>query len=587
MMAQILPYNSTDASSGAYGGSGTSGTPDDEDPNSLNPAKKQAAPAPYSPSNTTATDQGGSQAAPQTFTQLQTAGVARPPDPTAAPVGAPTPYTPPQNVAMGGVATNGVAPISGNTAPVSAPVTVSTTAAPGSGTQPTVPGTGLTGGNTVPVSAPQGVSIPASYAGESTATPGYAQNAASDVAVNAMGGQTQAAIDQQPYLGAMFVPGQGSIGNVAANGDINVGGVTIGNTKTMTPQQAQAAATKQYQLSNPGASTAGIGSQAPIIDPGIGGQPAAPTQAAVNAAQPGSILAGNTPINTNQSVAAQVTAAGGTPTAAQTAGTDPQTLAAQQATANPISTQTLPGATGATATDTTPSTTTGSTITPSTTAAASSTPAASATDTTPSTTTGSTITPSTTAAASSTPAASDVLGQLLQGVSGQGAGSDVQNATSAAELAQLANPNPYQSAAVQAQETAGQDTLNQQFGAQQKQLDEYLASRGIAASSFGGGYQGDLAGQQATAEAGLQSNILTNEAASQLAGTGQAISQGQSGATSAQNNSQNWLSQLMGYGQQAFNNDTTTNAANATAQNNYQNLLLQMLMAGYSGGTTA
>ena len=197
-------------------------------------------------------------------------------------------------------------------------------------------------------------------------------------------------------------------------------------------------------------------------------------------------------------------------------------------------------------------------------------------------------TPSTgTTAASSSPAPSDVLGQLLQGVSGQGAGSSVQNATTQAELAQLANPNPYQSAAVQAQETAGQDTLNQQFGAQQKQLDEYLASRGIAASSFGGGYQGDLAGQQATAEAGLQSNILTNEAASQLAGTGQAISQGQSGATSAQNNSQSWLNQLMGYGQQAFNNDTTTNAANATAQNNYQNLLLQMLLAGYSGGTTA
>ena len=187
-------------------------------------------------------------------------------------------------------------------------------------------------------------------------------------------------------------------------------------------------------------------------------------------------------------------------------------------------------------------------------------------------------------ATTSTP--NDVLSQLLTGVSGQGAGSAVSNATQQAELAQLANPNPYQSAAVQAQETAGQDTLNQQFGAEQKQLDEYLASRGIAASSFGGGYQGDLAGQQATAEAGLQSNILTNEAASQLAGTGQAISQGQSGAASATNTAQSWLNQLMGYGQQAFNNDTTTNAANTQQNQNYQNFLLQMLGMGYSGGTT-
>ena len=76
-------------------------------------------------------------------------------------------------------------------------------------------------------------------------------------------------------------------------------------------------------------------------------------------------------------------------------------------------------------------------------------------------------------------------------------------------------------------------------------------------------------------------------AESQQSATGQAIAQGTAGATSAQNNQQNWLSQLMGYGQQAFNNDVTTNAINQNQANDYNQLLLQMLLGGYSGGATA
>ena len=188
-------------------------------------------------------------------------------------------------------------------------------------------------------------------------------------------------------------------------------------------------------------------------------------------------------------------------------------------------------------------------------------------------------------ATTSTP--NDVLSQLLTGTSGQGAGSAVSNATQQAELAQLANPNPYLNPAVQAQEKAGEATLAEQAKAAQQQLDEEMARRGVGSSSIAGGYYGDLAGQEATAQAGLQSNILSNMANLQLAGTGQAINQGQAGATSAQNNQQNWLSQLMGYGQNAFNNDVTTNTVNQNSANNYQNLLLQMLLGGYSGGTTA
>ena len=180
-----------------------------------------------------------------------------------------------------------------------------------------------------------------------------------------------------------------------------------------------------------------------------------------------------------------------------------------------------------------------------------------------------------------------LLQQLLTGAQGKGAGSEVSNATQQAILKQLQNPNPYLNDAVAAQEKAGNEQINQQETAAQKHLDEYLASRGIAASSFGGGYQGDLAGQFQTARDTLQGNILTNMANATLQGTGQAINQGTTGATSEQNNSQNWLAQLMGYGQNAFNNDATTQQLNQNSQNSYSNLLMQLLLAGYSGGTTA
>lgn len=97
--------------------------------------------------------------------------------------------------------------------------------------------------------------------------------------------------------------------------------------------------------------------------------------------------------------------------------------------------------------------------------------------------------------------------------------------TSAVQSA-LQNPNPYSNAAVQAQEAAGQATLNQQFAAQQKALDEQMAARGIGASSLASGYYGDLAGQQATAEAGLQSDILTNQAQQYQQGLATALGAG-------------------------------------------------------------
>lgn len=82
----------------------------------------------------------------------------------------------------------------------------------------------------------------------------------------------------------------------------------------------------------------------------------------------------------------------------------------------------------------------------------------------------------------------------------------------------LANPNPYNSQNMQQIQAALQGNLTQQFSAQQKALDEQMAARGIGASSISGGYYGDLAGQQANAEANMNAQLLQSAAGLQQTG---------------------------------------------------------------------
>lgn len=103
--------------------------------------------------------------------------------------------------------------------------------------------------------------------------------------------------------------------------------------------------------------------------------------------------------------------------------------------------------------------------------------------------------------------------------------------------AALANPSRYAQPAMEAARASGLAQLKQSFGAQQKQLDEEMARRGIGASSIAGGYQGDLSGQQATAEAGLESNLLQNQAQTYSQDLAAALGAGQNlyGSQAAQN----------------------------------------------------
>jgi hypothetical protein len=195
-------------------------------------------------------------------------------------------------------------------------------------------------------------------------------------------------------------------------------------------------------------------------------------------------------------------------------------------------------------------------------------------------------TPSTTAPGTSAPATSaggfDIQNFLTQGVQGQGPGSQVQSATNQAILNQLQNPNPYNSQTVQDAYKWLSGNIDDQYALQQKQLAEDAARRGLGASTIYAGNLNDLNIGKRSAQETLAQNLAQNLAQSQGQYQANAINQGLSGATNSQTSAQNWLSQLLGYGQQAFNNDLATNAQNQSAQQNWQNYVLQLLGLGYS-----
>lgn len=80
---------------------------------------------------------------------------------------------------------------------------------------------------------------------------------------------------------------------------------------------------------------------------------------------------------------------------------------------------------------------------------------------------------------------------------------------------QLAQPTRFDTQAFQQIRQAQSAQLGAEYQAQQAQLNEELARRGLSASSIGGGRMGDLAGQQARALAQLDAQLLQQAAQTQ------------------------------------------------------------------------
>lgn len=98
----------------------------------------------------------------------------------------------------------------------------------------------------------------------------------------------------------------------------------------------------------------------------------------------------------------------------------------------------------------------------------------------------------------------------------------------------LSQPSRYDLPQVQQVRNTLTGDLERKFAGEKKQLDETLASRGLSASSFGGGYMGDLQGQQDQQLANMNASLIQNEASNAAADRATGLSAGQ-GFVNSQN----------------------------------------------------
>ena len=111
------------------------------------------------------------------------------------------------------------------------------------------------------------------------------------------------------------------------------------------------------------------------------------------------------------------------------------------------------------------------------------------------------------AGAGTTPGAADVA---QFGGSAQAMG--LREALQQQLMALQGAPSRYEDPGFKAARQAAIANMEAQFGAQRSQLEEELASRGLAASSIAAGRFGDIAGQQARARATMEADLLKEQA---------------------------------------------------------------------------
>lgn len=80
------------------------------------------------------------------------------------------------------------------------------------------------------------------------------------------------------------------------------------------------------------------------------------------------------------------------------------------------------------------------------------------------------------------------------------------------QLTTFLQPGGYTDPEMEQLRKTQRETLQAEYGAEQKALNEELARRGLSASTIGGGRMGDLAGQQARALATMEANLAAEQA---------------------------------------------------------------------------
>jgi hypothetical protein len=178
----------------------------------------------------------------------------------------------------------------------------------------------------------------------------------------------------------------------------------------------------------------------------------------------------------------------------------------------------------------------------------------------------------------------EVLKNLLSQLGGGGFSSTLQSDTLKAADDQLNNPSPYNSQAVKDQYDWLAGNIDDDFATKQRQLDEDQARKGLYGSvgkDFHSGRAADLNVGQRTAKTSLARDLANQYATTAGQYGANAITQGQNTTTQANANNLAYLSQLMGFGQNAFNNDLQTAQFGQHQSENEQDYLLRLLEAGY------
>ncbi len=192
--------------------------------------------------------------------------------------------------------------------------------------------------------------------------------------------------------------------------------------------------------------------------------------------------------------------------------------------------------------------------------------------------------PASTGNITASPTSADSLLPLLTGGAQGTNQTPLQQATTAATINQLSNPNPYNSDAVKAEYANLAGGIDSDYDARQRGLTDQFAEQGLSGSAgkdFASGRAADTEVGRRTAKEQLATNLADAQAKAQAGSTAQAISQGQTGSQQGVNNSLSYIQSLMNYGQNAFGNDLATSQFQDQQNNEQEQQLLQLLAAGY------
>lgn len=170
----------------------------------------------------------------------------------------------------------------------------------------------------------------------------------------------------------------------------------------------------------------------------------------------------------------------------------------------------------------------------------------------------------------------DIGAELARRYQQGGVSPEVRQGISAA----IANPSAYNSQLVRdIYGQLGQD-IDDEFAQREVALREEMAGRGLSDSSIQGGRLADLNVGRRSARQGLANQLGQMVAQDYSGARDRALGMGMARDQFGQQLGQSYLDRLMGFGQQAFQNDLTQAEFNRQLQNDQDRLMMQMFGIG-------